>query len=107
IGGATLTAANGKPGVQPGLESVPANCARDTGSAAGTTRDGYPALCAKAITTKTRQGHLAAGVFREGVVGAPARAAQDAAVLFQNADNPGDPRVRAILGSLNPSKVSG
>ena len=107
IGGATLTAANGKPVVQPGLESVPANCARYTGSAAVTTRDGYPALCAKPITTRTGQGHLVADVFRKWVVGAPARAAQDAAVLFQNADNPGDSRVRAILGSLNPSKVSG
>ncbi len=34
IGGATLTSSNGKPSVQPGLESNPANCAKYTGSAA-------------------------------------------------------------------------
>src|SRR5262249_23638963 len=73
IGGATLTAANGKPVVQPGLASVPANCARYTGSAAVTTRDGYPALCAKPITTRTGQGHLVADVFRKWVAGAPRR----------------------------------
>jgi len=107
IGGATLTAANGKPVVQPGLESVPANCARYTGSAAVTSRNGYPALCAKPITSQVGQGYLVADVFQKWMVGAPPSAAQDAAVLFQNANNPGDPRVRVILGSLNSLKLSG
>ena len=107
IGGATLTAANGKPIVQPGLESVPANCARYTGSAAVTSRDGYPALCAKPITSKAGQGYLVADVFEKWMLGAPPSAAQNAAVLFLNANNPGDPRVRAILQSLQPSRLSG
>jgi hypothetical protein len=107
IGGATLTAASGKPVVQPGLESVPANCARYTGSAAVTSRNGYPALCATPITSQAGLGYLVADVFQKWMVGAPPSAAQNAAVLFQNAHNPGDPRVRAILRSLNSSKLSG
>jgi len=107
IGGATLTAANGKPVVQPGLESVPANCARYTGSAAVTSRNGYPALCAKPITSRAGQDYLVADVFQKWMVGAPPSAAQDAAILFQNAHNPGDQRVLAILRSLNSSKLTG
>ena len=107
IAGATMTAATGKPIVQPGLESVPANCARYTGSGAVTSRDGYPPLCAKPITSKAGQGYLVADVFRKWMVGAPPSAAQDAAVLFQNPDDPGNPQVRAILGSLSRSKLSG
>jgi hypothetical protein len=107
IGGATLTAANGKPVVQPGLESVRANCARYTGSGAVTSREGFPPLCARPITSLAGQGYLVADVFEKWVVGAPPSAAQDAAVLFQNAHNPGDPRVRAILRSLSPSKLPG
>jgi len=107
IGGATMTGATGKPLVQPGLESVPANCARYTGSAGVTSRDGFPALCAKPVTSKAGQGYLVADVFRRWMVGAPPSAAQDAAVLFQNADDPGNPQVRAILSSLSRSKLSG
>ena len=107
IGGATLTAADGKPVVQPGLESVPANCARYTGSAAVTSRNGYPALCAKPITSRAGQDYLVADVFQKWMVGAPPSAAQDAAILFQNAHNPGDQRVLAILRSLNSSKLTG
>jgi len=107
IGGATLTAASGKPVVQPGLESVPANCARYTGSAAVTARNGYPALCAKPITSPAAQGYLVADVFQKWMVGAPPSAAQNAAILFQNAHNPGDARVRAILRFLNSTKLSG
>jgi hypothetical protein len=107
IGGATLTAANGKPVVQAGLESVPANCARYTGSRAVTSRDGYPALCAKPITSQAGQGYLVADVFQKWMVGAPPRAAHQAAVLFQNARDPGDPRVLAILRSLNAATLSG
>jgi hypothetical protein len=107
IGGATMTAANGKPIVQPGLESVPANCARYTGSGAVTSRDGFPALCAKPITSEAGQGYLVADVFGKWMVGARPGAAQDAAVLFQNAHDPGDPQVRAILRSLTRSRLSG
>jgi hypothetical protein len=107
IGGATLTAANGKPVVQPGLESISSNCQRYTGSGTVTTRNGFPDLCAKPITSAAGQGYLVADVFQKWVVGAPPTAAQDAAVLFQNARNPGDPRVRAILRSLQSSKSFG
>jgi hypothetical protein len=105
IGGATLTAANGKPVVQSGLLSVAANCARYTGSGAVTSRHGFPDRCAKPITSTAGLGYLVADVFQKWVVGAPPSAAQDAAVLFQNAKNPGDPRVRAILRSLQSSKL--
>jgi hypothetical protein len=107
IGGATLTAANGKPVVQAGLESVAANCQRYTGSGAVTSRNGFPDRCAKPITSAAGQGYLVADVFQKWVVGAPPTAAQDAAVLFQNARNPGDPRVRAILRSFQSSKSFG
>jgi len=105
IGGATLTAANGKPVVQSGLLSIAANCARYTGSGAVTSRHGFPDRCAKPITSSAGLGYLVADVFQKWVVGAPPSAAQNAAVLFQNAKNPGDPRVRAILRSLRSSKL--
>jgi hypothetical protein len=105
IGGATLTAANGKPVVQSGLLSVAANCARYTGSGAVTSRHGFPDRCAKPITTAAGLGYLVADVFQKWVVGAPPSAAQNAAVLFQNAKDPGDPRVRAILRALQSSKL--
>jgi hypothetical protein len=107
IGGATLTAANGKPVVQSGLESVASNCARYTGSGAVTSRNGFPDRCAKPISGPAGMGYLVADVFQKWVVGAPPSAAQDAAVLFQNAKNPGDPQVRAILRQLRSSKLAG
>jgi len=100
IGGATLTKANGQPDVQPGLESNAGNCQRYTGSAALSSRQGYPKLCARPITTSAGQAALVSDVYRKWVVGAAPSAAQDAAVLFQNAKNPGDPRVQAILKRL-------
>ena len=56
IGGATLTGANGKPMVQPGLESKPENCARYTGSPAIVSRAGFPSLCASPVTSPGRAG---------------------------------------------------
>jgi hypothetical protein len=106
IGGATLTAANGKPVVQSGLESVAANCARYTGSGAVTSRHGFPDRCAKPITSAAGLGNLVADVFQKWVVGARPSAARNAAILFQNAKNPADPQVRAILRSLQSSKLS-
>ena len=107
IGGATLTAASGKPVVQPGLVSDPANCARYTGSGAVTSRNGFPGRCAKPISSAAGQANLVSDVFRRWVVGAPPSAAQNAAVLFQNAKNPGDPRVRAILRSIQAARAQG
>ncbi len=105
IGGATLTGADGKPVVQPGLESDPANCLRYTGSAAVTSRQGFPRLCARPVTSPAGQAALVADVYQRWVVGAAPKAAQDAAVLFQNANNPGDARVRAILRQLPNLKL--
>ena len=99
IGGATVTSTNGNPVVQSGLESSSANCLRYTGSAAMNARQGYPDVCARPITARG-QAALVRDVYREWVVGAPAAAAKDAAVLFQNAKNPGDPQVQYILGHL-------
>jgi hypothetical protein len=106
IGGATVTGANGQPVVQPGLESSPANCVRYTGSSALTARPGFPRLCARPVTSPAGQAALVADVYQKWVVGAGSRAAQDAAVLFENADNPGSPQVQAILQRLSLSRPS-
>jgi hypothetical protein len=105
IGGATLTGSDGNPIIQPGLESNPANCAQYTGSAAVSSRKGFPALCAAPITSAAGQAALVADVYQKWVVGASPGAARDAAVLFENADSPGDPRVQAILKRLPNSKL--
>jgi hypothetical protein len=103
IGGATLTGSNGNPTVQPGLESNPANCARYTGSSAIITHAGFPSLCASPVTSREGQAALVADVYQQWMVGATTVAAQDVSVLFDNAGNPGDPQVQAILKTLpNP-----
>jgi hypothetical protein len=100
IGGATLTAASGRPTVQPGLESKPENCARYTGSSAMVTRAGFPSLCASPVTSREGRAALVADVYQQWMPGAGAVAAQNVSVLFQNAGNPGDPQVQAILRTL-------
>ena len=100
IGGATLTGTNGSPAVQPGLESKPENCARYTGSSAIVSHAGFPSLCASPVTSREGQAALVADVYRQWMPGASAVAAQNVSVLFQNADNPGDPQVQAILRTL-------
>jgi hypothetical protein len=105
IGGATLTGTNGNPVVQPGLESDAANCVRYTGSAARTSRAGFPSVCAKPVTIPAGQAALVSDVYQKWVVGAAPDTAQDAAVLFENANNPGDPQVQAILKQLPNSKL--
>jgi hypothetical protein len=104
IGGATLTGANGSPIVQSGLEGESANCIRYTGSAAVTSRKGFPSVCTRPVASAAGQAALVADVYRRWVVGAAPKAAQDAAVLFENSTNPGDPRVQAILRQLSTSK---
>jgi hypothetical protein len=104
IGGATTTSSAGRSVVQPGLESVPANCLRYTGSAAITRRKGFPAMCAKPISSPAGQAALVSDVYQKWIVGAPPRAAQQAGVVFENADNPGDPQVQAILARLSSSR---
>jgi hypothetical protein len=102
VGGATVTGTNGKTAVQPGLESNPANCAMYTGSAAIISRQGYPSMCAMPVTSTAGQGALVADIYREWIVGASPTTAQDAAVLFENANDPGNTQVQAILKSLTP-----
>ena len=100
IGGATLTGTNGKPVVQPGLESDPANCAKYTGSSAIVSHAGFPSLCALPVTSATGQAALVADTYRQWMVGATAASAYDVSVLFSNASNPGNPQVQAILKTL-------
>jgi hypothetical protein len=100
IGGATLTGANGKPAVQPGLESKPENCARYTGSPAIVSRAGFPGRCASPVVTREGRAALVVDVYRQWMPGASPVAAQNASVLFQNSGNPGDPQVQAILKTL-------
>ncbi|MGD0241560.1 MAG: hypothetical protein ABSB59_14710 [Streptosporangiaceae bacterium] len=104
IGGATLTSANGTPTVQPGLEAKPGNCARYTGSPAIVSHAGFPSLCASPVTSQEGQAALVADVYQQWMPGAGAVAAQNASVLFQNAGNPGDPQVQAILKTLPHGK---
>ena len=101
VGGATLTGANGNPQVQPGLESIPANCARYTGSAALISKKGFPSLCAKPVTSADGQAALVSDIYRKWVVGASAKDTQNVETLFRNADNPGDSRVQSILRHLS------
>ena len=105
IGGATVTDASGNPTVQPGLESKPGNCARYTGSPAIISHTGFPSLCASPVTSGEGQAALVADVYQQWMAGATAVAAQDVSVLFDNAGNPGDPQVQAILKALpNPGR---
>jgi hypothetical protein len=100
IGGASLTGSNGKPTVQPGLESNPANCAKYTGSAAVVTRAGYPDICASPVTSPGGQAALVADIYQQWFAGASPIYAQYASVLFQHSNDPGNPQVQAILKSL-------
>jgi hypothetical protein len=103
IGGATLTGTNGKPTVQPGLESKPENCARYTGSPAIVSRAGFPSRCASPVTSQQGQAALVADVYQRWMPGATPVAAQNASVLFENAGDPGNPQVQAILKTLPSS----
>jgi len=100
VGGASLTAGNGKPEVQPGLLSNPTNCVKYTGSAAVIARAGFPDICASPVNTAAGQAALVADVYSQWLVGAPAVDAQEASILFQNATDPGNPQVQAILRTL-------
>ncbi len=100
ISGATLTSSSGAPDVEPGLESKAANCLRYTGSALLVTRTGFPARCAQPVNTPTGEAALVSDVFQQWMGGTPSRLAAQAGVLFENADNPGNQQVQAILASL-------
>ena len=105
IGGASAIGADGTPSIQPGLESYAANCLRYTGSAELTSRAGFPSVCAEPISTTQEQGALVADVYKKWAVGASAQQAQAAEVLFENAGNPGDPQVQAILKHLPATRL--
>ena len=100
LGGATVTGTNGKPTVQPGLESDPANCARYTGSSAVVSHAGFPSMCAQPVTSTTGQAALVADTYKDWVVGATPTAAYDVSVLFANSNNPGNAQVQAILKTV-------
>ena len=103
ISGATLTSSSGSALIEPGLESKSSNCQRYTGSAKLTARQGYPAACASPVTSESGQAALVSDVFRKWMSGTPSQVAVEAAVLFENADNPGSPQARAVLASLPAS----
>jgi hypothetical protein len=104
ISGATLTSSSGGAVVEAGLESKAANCQRYTGSPKLVTKAGYPARCATPVTSDTGQAAaLVSDVFQQWMGGTPSTLADEAGVLFSNADNPGDQRVQAILASLPAS----
>jgi len=105
IGGATVTGDRGNPVIQPGLESSPANCGRYSGSTAITSRQGFPSLCAKPVTSRAGQAALVADIYRKWFVAAAANEAQDAAVLFANAKDPGNPQVQAVLAHLQEARL--
>jgi hypothetical protein len=86
--------------VQPGLESSAANCERYTGSAALRTTSGYPATCAHPVMTVAGQEALVTDAFSKWMPSASAATATDAGVLFANANDPGNPKVQAILSNL-------
>ena len=96
IGGATLTSSSGGALVEGGLESTAANCERYTGSARLVTRQGYPARCAAPVTPGLARRHWSAMRSSSGWAG-HRRRSQRGGVLFENADNPGNPKVQAIL----------
>ena len=100
ISGATLTNSSGAPLVENGLESTAANCQRYSGSALLVTRSGYPPRCAQPVSTPGGQAALVSDVFQQWMGGTPSQMAAQAGVLFENADNPGNPQVQAILATL-------
>ena len=102
ISGATLTSASGGALIEPGLESKAANCERYTGSAKLVSRPGYPASCASSVSGSGAEA-LVSDVFQQWMGGTPAQIASEAEVLFENAGNPGNPQVQAILNSLPAS----
>jgi hypothetical protein len=103
IGGATLTSTSGGALVEGGLESTAANCQRYTGSPRLVTRVGYPARCASPVIPGAGQAALVSDAFQQWMGGTPSQIAAEAGVLFENADNPGNSKVQAILGSLPAS----
>ena len=103
ISGATLTSSSGALQVEPGLESKAANCQRYTGSSRLVTRSGYPARCAQPVTSGAGEAALVSDAFQQWMGGTPSTIASQAGVLFENAGNPGDPRVQAILSGLPSS----
>jgi hypothetical protein len=104
ISGATLTSSTGAALVEPGLESKAANCQRYTGSAKLITRSGYPASCAAPVSGAAGQAALVSDAFQQWMGSStPAQIASEAGVLFENAGDPGNPQVQAILNSLPAS----
>jgi hypothetical protein len=107
IGGASLTSSKGEPVVEPGLLSNPTNCLKYTGSSAMIARAGFPEICAHQVTSAAGQAALVADVYSQWLVGAPSLGAEQASILFQNATDPGNPQVQAILKTLPGATATG
>jgi hypothetical protein len=103
ISGATLTSSSGKAEVEPGLEGKAANCQRYTGSANLVTQAGYPARCSSPVSGGAGQAALVTDVFKQWMGSTSSAVASEAGVLFENAGNPGNASVQAILQSLPAS----
>jgi hypothetical protein len=52
------------------------------------------------VTSTSGQAALVADVYKDWVVGATATAASNVSALYENANNPGNPQVQAILQML-------
>jgi hypothetical protein len=52
------------------------------------------------VSSEAGQGALVADAYQKWMVGATPKQAQDAATLYENASNPGNPQVQAILRHL-------
>jgi hypothetical protein len=64
------------------------------------SKQGFPARCALPVSTPFGQEALVSDVFQDWMAGTPSQVADEAGVLFENADDPGNPQVQAILASL-------
>lgn len=97
IGGATVTTAHGKPIVQPGLEGVPANCLRYTGSSALTSRAHYPPVCKYPVVHPSL---LVGDVWQRWVAGSTPAQVRAIMVLYINAENPGSAKAQSVIRNL-------
>ena len=69
------------------------------------TRQGYPAACASPVTRATARRRSLAMHSSSGWAARRRRSRAEAGILFQNADNPGSPKVQAILGPSRPASL--
>ena len=105
IGGATLTASDGSPVSSRAWRATRRTACATPGRPRLTVAAGFPSMCARPVTTPAGQAALVADVYQKWMVGAPRAGSQNAAVLFENANNPGNPQVQAVLRQLALPRV--